>query len=114
MPKAALYHYPFSAANPRVSRLEAAYRGVEAEARRHVCFACHGPSNVANMVPLRLLNYPNQALSVRHENVTVLEQNRMPPVGIENEGERRKLPELVGGRLPRPRVCRPGRPGPGL
>jgi hypothetical protein len=43
------------------------------------------------MVPLRLLNFPNQALSVRHTVVAVLEENRMPPVGIEDEAQRRKL-----------------------
>ena len=47
------------------------------------------------MNPLRLLNLPNQALSVRHQIVAVLTDNRMPPIGIEDDGERKKLLALA-------------------
>jgi hypothetical protein len=96
MPYVALYTYLFSAANPHVSRLDAAYRALEEEARQHNCFFCHSPANPAQMNPLRLLNFPNQALTVRHEIVTQLEQNTMPPGGgISDSSQRRKLIDLA-------------------
>jgi hypothetical protein len=96
MPYASLYRYLFSASNPNVERLDAAYRALEAEAREHNCTFCHSPSNPAQMNPLRLLNFPNQALSVRHQIVKQLEQDRMPPnEGIPNSVQRQKLLELA-------------------
>jgi hypothetical protein len=95
MPYAALYRYLFSAANPHVARLDAAYRALEAEARQHDCVFCHSPGNPAQMNPLRLLNFPNQALTTRHEIVARLEQNSMPPGGIMDEAQRQKLLELA-------------------
>jgi hypothetical protein len=94
MPYASLYSYLFAASNPHVERLDAAYRALEAEARPHNCTFCHSPSNPAQMNPLRLLNFPNQALSVRHQIVQQLEQNRMPPAeGIADDAQRWKLIE---------------------
>jgi mono/diheme cytochrome c family protein len=95
MPYAALYQYLFSTANPHVSRLAAAYRALAEAARQQSCVVCHSPANPAAMNPLRLLNLPNQALSVRHQIVAVLEDNRMPPIGIEDNGERKKLLALA-------------------
>jgi hypothetical protein len=96
MPYVALYTYLFSPANPHVSRLDAAYRALEAEARQHNCCFCHSPANPAQMNPLRLLNFPNQALTVRHEIVKQLEQNAMPPgEGIPESTQRQKLIELA-------------------
>jgi hypothetical protein len=91
MPYAALYQYLFSPANPHVSRLDAAYRALAEEAQRYSCVICHSPSNPDAMNPLRLLNLPNQALSVRHQIVNVLQDNRMPPIGIEDDAKRKKL-----------------------
>jgi hypothetical protein len=96
MPYVALYSYLFSAANPHVSRLDAAYRALEAAAREHTCFVCHSPDNSTQMNPLRLLNLPNQALTLRHNIVTQIEQNLMPlGTGIPDEAERKKLLELA-------------------
>jgi hypothetical protein len=95
MPYVALYSYLFSVANPHVSRLDAAYRALETEVRQHNCFVCHSPSNPVQMNPLRLLIYPNQALTVRHDIVRRLEQNTMPPGGIDDGTQRQKLLELA-------------------
>jgi hypothetical protein len=96
MPYDALYRYLFSVSNPHVDRLDAAYRALEAEARQYNCSFCHSPANPAGMNPLRLLNFPNQALTVRHQIVTQLEQNRMPlGEGIPDEAQRQKLIELA-------------------
>jgi hypothetical protein len=96
MPYDALYSYLLSPSNPHLDRLDAAYRALEAEARQHNCTFCHSPSNPASMNPLRLLNFPNQALTVRHQIVQQLEQNLMPPnEGIPNSAQRQKLLELA-------------------
>jgi hypothetical protein len=96
LPRASLYTYLFSPQNPHVGRLETAYRALEAEARARSCFVCHSPSNSADMNPLRLLNYPNQALTERHAVVQQLEENLMPPnEGIVDEAERQKLLALA-------------------
>jgi hypothetical protein len=44
---------------------------------------CHSPDNVAKGNPLVILNYPNQALSGRHEIIAELEDNEMPPANAE-------------------------------
>jgi hypothetical protein len=93
-PYVSLYTYLFSPDNPHVASLDAAYRALEAEARQYNCTFCHSPANPAQMNPLRLLNFPNQALTVRHQIVTQLEQNRMPPgEGITDDTQRQKLIE---------------------
>jgi hypothetical protein len=95
-PRAALYTALFSKTNPRVERLDAAYKAFEAESRKHQCVTCHSPDNGGKMNPLRLLNYPNQSLTERHTLVQQLEQNRMPPNGgIEDEDDRKKLLALA-------------------
>jgi hypothetical protein len=96
MPYVALYSYLFSGSNPHVSRLDTAYRALEAGVRQHSCFVCHSPANPARMNPLRLLIYPNQALTVRHAIVQQMEQNAMPPgEGIPDDAERQQLIELA-------------------
>jgi hypothetical protein len=96
MPYVALYTYLFSASNPHVSRLDTAYRTLQGAVREHSCFVCHSPDNATQMNPLRLLNFPNQALTIRHNIVTQLEQNTMPlGIGIPDEAERKKLIELA-------------------
>jgi hypothetical protein len=96
MPYVALYSYLFSASNPHVRRLDAAYRALETAVRAYSCFVCHSPENTTPMNPLRLLNFPNQALTMRHRMVTQLKQNRMPlGTGIPDATERKKLIELA-------------------
>jgi hypothetical protein len=96
MPYVALFNYLFSPSNPYVSQLDTAYRALEAEARQYNCSYCHSPSNPANMNPLRLINMPNQALSIRHQIVTSLLDNKMPPGGHNWDRERQiKLIELA-------------------
>jgi mono/diheme cytochrome c family protein len=95
-PRVSLYRWLFSAQNPHVARLEAAYRALEEGLREQNCAACHSPSNVASMNPLRLLNFPNQALTERHQVIEQLGQNAMPPnEGIVDESARKKLSELA-------------------
>jgi hypothetical protein len=95
-PYVALYTYLLSPENPHVTRLDAAYRALEAEARQHNCTLCHSPDNIEQMNPLRLLNFPNQALTMRHKIVTQIEENRMPlGTGIPDETERKKLLDLA-------------------
>ncbi len=95
-PRAALYTALFSPANPHVERLDAAYKAFEAEGRKHQCFTCHSPDNGGKMNPLRLLNYPNQALTERHTLVAQLDANAMPPGGgIEEDDQRLKLLALA-------------------
>lgn len=95
-PRAALYRFLFSSQNPHVTRLESAYRALEAEARTRNCMVCHSPSNASKMNPLRLLNFPNQALTERHAVVEQVEANLMPPnEGIVDEAERQELLALA-------------------
>jgi hypothetical protein len=96
MPYVSLYTYLFSPSNPHVERLDAAYRALEAEARALSCNVCHSPNNPTQMNPLRLLNFPNQALTVRHQIVAQIVQNSMPlGEGIPDSAQRQKLLELA-------------------
>jgi hypothetical protein len=95
-PYVSLYTYLFSPDNPRVAAVDAAYRALEGEARQYNCVLCHSPDNLTQMNPLRLLNFPNQALTMRHNIVAQLEENRMPlGTGIPDEAERQKLIRLA-------------------
>jgi hypothetical protein len=48
------------------------------------------------MNPLRLLTFPNQSLTMRHNIVAQLQQNLMPlDTGIPDDGERQKLLALA-------------------
>lgn len=96
MPYVALYSYLFSPANPHVERLDAAFRAFESAAREQSCALCHSPNNATQMNPLRLLTYPNQALTERHRIVTQIEENLMPlDTGIPDEAQRNKLLALA-------------------
>lgn len=95
-PKVTLYTNLFSQGNPHVKTLDAAYRAFEVEMRQHSCMVCHSPDNSNEMKQLLLLNYPNQALTLRHENVSQIEDMLMPPpAGIADDEERQKLLELA-------------------
>ena len=101
MPQVTLYANLFSAENPVVPRLDAAYRALEAAMRPHQCMSCHSPDNLSNQSPLELLTYPNQALQSRRSLVEVFELDAMPPStdamvgGISDPAERAKLLELA-------------------
>jgi len=95
-PRVTLYSNLFSKGNPHVKTLDAAYRAFEVEMRQHACMVCHSPDNSNEMKQLLLLNYPNQALALRHENVTQIADKLMPPpVGIADDEERQNLLELA-------------------
>ncbi len=95
-PHVALYQYLFSASNPHIPQLEAAYRALEESMRAEICFQCHMPDNPQRMQHLELLSYPNQALSGRHDIVTMLENNLMPPItGIIIDAKRENILSLA-------------------
>lgn len=79
-PHVALYSYLLSKDNPHTQTLEKAYRELEQGFRKQECLACHSPDNTALAAKLFMLNYPNQALAGRHELITVLDKNTMPPL----------------------------------
>jgi len=95
-PYVTLYTRLFSSANPHVAKLDAAYRALEGKLREHSCVACHAPDNSAKQNPILMLNYPNQALTLRHETVRQIQEKLMPPPnGITNEQERQQLVKLA-------------------
>lgn len=100
-PHASLYSYLFSAGNPLVPALDAAYRSLEADLRRNRCHLCHAPDNRGGAPQLELLVYPNQALSARHDIVSQLSDDTMPPensLGVPpgvDDDDRRRLTSLA-------------------
>jgi hypothetical protein len=87
-PKVTLYKSLFSPTNPHVAALDKSYRKFEVKMREHSCTVCHNPSNTQEMNPLLLLNYPNQALSLRHETLARIKSKTMPPPkGITDDQE---------------------------
>lgn len=101
-PYVTLYTYLFSPGNPHVGKLDTAYRALEEEMRNNQCQTCHSPDNASKMNPLELFNYPNQALTARHDLVKELVENSMPPqntmnipVGIADHATRDKLKGLA-------------------
>ncbi len=101
-PYVTLYTYLFSSTNPHVSKLDDAYRALEEEMRAHSCQTCHSPDNSSKMNPLELFNYPNQALTARHDLIKELTENSMPPVnsiglpvGVTDVTQRDKLKSLA-------------------
>jgi hypothetical protein len=103
MPYVTLFRSLFSETNPHVAELETTYRALEEVAREQRCMHCHSPDNIGRANPLALLNYPNQALSTRHELVHELQENTMPPAneeeghpaGIADAAARKRLLELA-------------------
>ena len=79
MPYVALYDYLLSKTNPHAARLDEAYRALEDRMRKNNCQACHAPDNQGKSQQLEFFVYPNQALAGRHDIVTQLETNEMPP-----------------------------------
>jgi hypothetical protein len=102
-PRVSLYTYLLSPQNPHGASLDQAYRELEGRFRAHECLTCHSPDNVARSAKLFMLNYPNQALAGRHELMTVLAKDAMPPLdadtgrsaGLHDEDARQELLRLA-------------------
>ena len=103
MPYVSLYDYLLSKDNPHARKLDEAYRELEATMRQHNCQACHAPDNQGESDKLEFFVYPNQALTGRHDIVTQLMDNTMPPedntlhlpAGIDDSSERELLLKLA-------------------
>jgi hypothetical protein len=103
MPYVSLYDYLLSKGNPFTARLDDSYRTLEARMRRNNCQACHAPDNLGKSQQLEFFVYPNQALTGRHDIITQLENNEMPPEdntlglaeGIADTAERDELISLA-------------------
>jgi mono/diheme cytochrome c family protein len=102
-PYVALYDYLLSKENPFAARLDESYRALEARMRQNNCQACHAPDNQGQSQQLEFFVYPAQALVGRHDIITQLEHNEMPPkdntlglaAGIADSGERDQLLRLA-------------------
>jgi hypothetical protein len=93
-PRVALYTYALSKNNPVRADLESAYRDFEAASRPYFCTSCHNPANPSGANPLVFFTHPSQALTARHEIVSKLEANLMPPpAGIADAAARQALIE---------------------
>src|SRR5678816_4907005 len=78
-PYVSLYDYLLSRDNPFTARLDETYRALEARMRQNNCQACHAPDNQGQSAQLEFFVYPNQALTGRHDIITQIERNEMPP-----------------------------------
>src|SRR5689334_3381033 len=78
-PYVALYDYLFSKDNPHRTKVDETYRALEARMRQNNCQACHAPDNQGQSQQLEFFVYPNQALAGRHDIITQLTRNEMPP-----------------------------------
>jgi hypothetical protein len=79
MPYVSIYEYLLSKGNPYADTLDSSYRALEARMRQNNCQACHAPDNQGNSAQLEFFVYPNQALAGRHDIITQLTRNEMPP-----------------------------------
>lgn len=103
MPYVSLYDYLLSKDNPYATRLDETYRALEARMRQNNCQACHAPDNQGGSQQLEFFVYPNQALAGRHDIITQLMKNEMPPKdntlglapGIADPAERDRLISLA-------------------
>jgi hypothetical protein len=103
MPYVSIYDYLLSKENPYADKLNDSYRALEARMRQNNCQACHAPDNQGNSAQLEFFVYPNQALAGRHDIITQLTRNEMPPrnntlnlpSGISDSGERELLISLA-------------------
>jgi hypothetical protein len=103
MPYVSIYNYLLSKDNPYTGQLNEAYRALEARMRQNNCQACHAPDNQGNSAQLEFFVYPNQALTGRHDIVTQLTKDEMPPPdntlnlagGIQDPAERDLLIRLA-------------------
>jgi mono/diheme cytochrome c family protein len=102
-PYVALYDYLLTKDNPFTAQLDETYRALEARMRQNNCQACHAPDNQGQSAQLEFFVYPNQALAGRHDIITQIERNQMPPrdntlglaAGIADANEREQLLALA-------------------
>jgi hypothetical protein len=103
MPYVSFYDYLLSKNNPHAGQLNDAYRSLELRMRQNACQACHAPDDQGKSDQLEFFVYPNQALTGRHDIVTQLIANEMPPedntlhlpAGIKDPEERIALLQLA-------------------
>ena len=103
MPYVSIYDYLLSKGNPYADKLDDSYRALEGRMRQNNCQACHAPDNQGNSAQLEFFVYPNQALVGRHDIITQLTKNEMPPknntlglvAGIADTAERDLLLKLA-------------------
>jgi len=103
MPYVSIYEYLLAKDNPYADKLNDTYRALEARMRQNNCQACHAPDNQGNSAQLEFFVYPNQALAGRHDIITQLTRNEMPPknntlgltAGIADPAERDMLIQLA-------------------
>jgi hypothetical protein len=103
MPYVSIYDYLLSKGNPYADKLDDSYRALEARMRQNNCQACHAPDNQGNSAQLEFFVYPSQALVGRHDIITQLTRNEMPPknntlglaAGIADAAERELLIQLA-------------------
>jgi len=103
MPYVSVYDYLLSKNNPHAEQLNDTYRALELRMRQHNCQACHAPDDQGKSDQLEFFVYPNQALTGRHDIVTQLISNAMPPEdntlhlppGINDPDERTALLQLA-------------------
>jgi hypothetical protein len=103
MPYVSFYDYLLSKGNPHKTKLNDAYRALEARMRQNNCQACHAPDDQGQSKQLEFFVYPNQALAGRHDIVSQLDDNVMPPedntlklpAGIADPVERAALLKLA-------------------
>jgi len=103
MPYVSIYDYLLSKGNPYTDKLNDSYRALEARMRQNNCQACHAPDNQGNSAQLEFFVFPNQALVGRHDIITQLTRNEMPPknntlgltAGIADTAERDLLLQLA-------------------
>ncbi|HEY9639193.1 MAG TPA: hypothetical protein V6C57_01850 [Coleofasciculaceae cyanobacterium] len=109
-PRVTLFKYLLSKSNPYVEQLDAAYRTLDTESRKHSCQVCHNPGNPSLMAPLGIMEYPNQALTIRHRIVKVMEANRMPPAGIASkDGQQEMIPAGITDEAERQKYLKAAR-----
>jgi len=102
-PRTSLYTYALSSDNPHRATLDTAYRKLEEKFRGQNCIGCHSPDNTAQASTLTMLCYPNQALAGRHSIVSILKEDKMPPLdketgkpaGLHNDAVRDELIQLA-------------------
>ena len=103
MPYVSIYDYLLSKGNPYAGKLNDTYRALEGRMRQNNCQACHAPDNQGQSQQLEFFVYPNQALAGRHDIITQLTKNEMPPknntlglaAGIGDPAERDQLISLA-------------------
>jgi hypothetical protein len=94
-PKVNNYASVFSAGNPHVERLDAAYRRLALGFRSENCTVCHSPANHAKMKMLEFLSSPAHTLAAKDRLPIMLLDNEMPPVeGVSNHETKSTMVEL--------------------